>query len=86
MAQLIEFIESNLWLCLIVGVIAWIVADELFGISRGMFGDEDAADTYGLSRRDERAEEKMRREAEADFPEESDNVPVEDFLTPTRRD
>lgn len=86
MLQLTEFIQDNLWICLIGAVILWIVADELFGISRGIFGDEDAADTYGLNRRDERAEEKMRREAEADFPEESDNVPVEDFLTPTQRD
>ena len=83
MLQLTEFIQENIWLCIGVGVVLIIVGDELFGVTKSLFGDD--ADDYGFSRSARLREEKMAEQAEEDFPEADDTVSVEDLLTPKNR-
>lgn len=41
MDEIRTFIENNVWLCLGVGVVAFIVLDEVFGFTRKTLGDDD---------------------------------------------
>ena len=84
MDQLVDFVEANLWLCIVVGVIILIVGDEILGVTNGLFGD--AADDYGFSRREKRDLEQVAREAQEEFPDEDDKVSVDDFLGPGKRE
>ena len=84
MEQIAEFVQDNLWLCLVIGAVVLIVGDELFGVTKGLFGD--AADDYGFSRGEQRDLEKVAREAREEFPDEKDTVSVDDFLGPGKRD
>jgi hypothetical protein len=86
MTGLTEFVTNNIWLCIVIGVIAVIVLDEVLGITRGIFGDnmDNAPATPQARARDEMAEavdpiEALQREAD------DAEITVDDLLTPPRR-
>ena len=71
MAGLYAFVEANLWLCLGAGVVILIVADEVFGLSRALFGTPP--------------EDRPPDPPRAQRPVETEEGPkVEDFLPPRR--
>lgn len=41
MTAIAEFIQNNIWLCIGIGVVLVIVGDEVLGVSRSIFGDDD---------------------------------------------
>ena len=82
MQQVVDFIQENLWICIIVGFLVIVVGDEFLGVTKALFGDDD---DYGLSRGSRKKIEKISEEAERDFPEEEDSVSIEDMLSPKKR-
>ena len=78
-----RFVEENIWLCVIGAVVAWIVIDEVFSITRRIFGERDYAEP---PEEPPAALRRAAKEAQEEFPDAADSVPVEDFLGPERRD
>lgn len=86
MTALSAFVENNIWLCLVIGVIAVIAIDEVLGITKGLFGDnmDDAPATPQARARDE-AENYIDPIDELQKEREEAEVTVDDLLTPPKR-
>lgn len=79
-----EFVRENIWLCVIIGVVIWIVLSEVFGLSQRVFGGRD---DYTEPREHPTPEmERAARQAQQDFPDEEDKVSFDDFLGSGGRD
>lgn len=83
MDQFVEFAANNLWLCIVIGVLILIVGDEVFGVTKGLFGDD--ADDYGFSRSARKETEEVSREAQQDFPDEDATVSFDDLMGPDNK-
>ena len=81
MDRLFEFAEANIWLCAVIAIVVVIVADEVLGVSRGLFGDDDEEVAE-----EERAERREAARAADDAPAADPDTPtVEDLLDPPKR-
>ena len=86
MSAVSDFVANNIWLCIVLGVIAVIAIDEILGITRAMFGDDmdDAPATPQARARDE-AETFIDPIDKLQHEEEEAEVTVDDLLTPPKR-
>lgn len=79
MNVIVEFVQNNIWLCLGIGVVVVIVADEVFGVTRNLLGDASERRRDAPAAPPPPPDPLVEREVDADEPA------VEDFLTPPRK-
>ncbi len=86
MSGLSDFVANNIWLCIVVGVIAIIVIDEVLGLTRSIFGDNmDNAPATPQARARDEAEDFVDPIDALQKEEEDAEVTVDDLLTPPRK-
>ncbi|MGB0853107.1 MAG: hypothetical protein ACPGVA_16600 [Pikeienuella sp.] len=83
MPDITSFVLNNIWLCLGIGVIVVMVADEILGVSRALFADPTDDLPFEKRNREKAAKAEIVDPLD-NLSEREDGPSVEDMLRPKK--